>query len=72
MHGHFIYERLGHYITRKRYKMKLSQEEMAFRCGIDRTYLSRIEKGRANPSLRSLCKIAKILKTRLTKMFKYL
>lgn len=72
MRGYFIYERLGRYIARMREKTKLSQEEMAFRCGIDRTYLSRIEKGKANPSLKSLCKIAKTLKMRLTKLFRYI
>ena len=36
----------------------LSQEELAFMCGIDRTYIGRIERLERNPSLVVLQKIA--------------
>ena len=36
----------------------LSQEELAFLCGIDRTYIGRIERLERNPSLVVLQKIA--------------
>ena len=36
----------------------LSQEELAFRAGIDRTYASQIERAIANPSLAIICLIA--------------
>lgn len=39
----------------------LSQEVLAERCGIFRTYLSRIESGAANPSLVVLVTLAKAL-----------
>lgn len=39
----------------------LSQELLAQRCGIFRTYLSRIESGSANPSLVVLVTLAKAL-----------
>jgi transcriptional regulator with XRE-family HTH domain len=39
----------------------LSQEVLAERCGIFRTYLSRIESGSANPSLVVLVTLAKAL-----------
>lgn len=39
----------------------LSQEVLATRCGIYRTYLSRIESGTANPSLQVLSTLAEVL-----------
>lgn len=35
-----------------------SQEDLAYVSDIDRTYLSRIEQGRANPSLRVIYRVA--------------
>lgn len=37
----------------------LSQEELALKCSIDRTYIGRIERMERNPSLEILYKIAK-------------
>ena len=39
----------------------ISQEELAFRAGIDRTYASQIERAIANPSLGITCAIADAL-----------
>lgn len=39
----------------------ISQEELAFRAEIDRTYVSQIERGIGNPSLLILHKIGKAL-----------
>ena len=39
----------------------ISQEELAFRAGIDRTYASQIERAIANPSLGITCSIADAL-----------
>ncbi len=39
----------------------LSQEELAFRAGLDRTYVSQIERGIGNPSVLILIKIADTL-----------
>ena len=39
----------------------LSQEELAFRAGIDRTYASQIERAIANPSLGITCAVADAL-----------
>ncbi len=44
-----------------RKEIGLSQEELAFECEIDRTYISKVERGIANPSLLVLFKIANIL-----------
>jgi transcriptional regulator with XRE-family HTH domain len=39
----------------------LTQEELAFRAGIDRTYASQIERAIANPSLAIICSLADVL-----------
>ena len=39
----------------------ISQEELAFRAGIDRTYASQIERAVANPSLGITCAVADAL-----------
>ena len=41
--------------------IKLSQEKLALEAGIDRTYVSQIERGVCNPSLEVLTKVAKVL-----------
>lgn len=39
----------------------VSQESLALRCGLDRTYISGIERGTRNPSLTNILKIAAAL-----------
>ena len=39
----------------------LSQEKLAFKCGLHRTYISDIERGSRNVSLKNIEKIAKAL-----------
>jgi transcriptional regulator with XRE-family HTH domain len=39
----------------------ISQEELAERCGFDRTYISRVERGILNPTAIRLWKIADVL-----------
>jgi len=41
-----------------------TQEELAFKAGIDRTYASQIERAVANPSLGIICQIADALSCR--------
>lgn len=59
----------GDRVRALRLKQGLSQEDFAFKCGIDRTYISGIERGRRNPSLRSVERIAKTLRVSLGKLF---
>ncbi len=68
MRGNFFYQRLGERIIIARNKKKLSQEQVALLSDIDRTYLARIEEGKANPSVKILSKIARILRVRLNKL----
>lgn len=70
MRGNFFYQRLGERIISERSKKKLSQEQVALLSDIDRTYFARIEEGKANPSVKVLNKISKILKVRLTELLR--
>lgn len=67
----FLFEcsKLGKVISTLRKQAGISQEELAFRASIDRTYISQIERGVGNPSLLVVFKIAQALKTPLTTLF---
>ncbi|MDO8262103.1 MAG: helix-turn-helix transcriptional regulator [Gallionella sp.] len=54
---------LARNVRSRRKELELSQEEIAFDAGIDRTYISQIERSTINPSLLVLCKLANALKT---------
>lgn len=66
MKGNFLYKRLGNIIARSRKKNAYSQEQLAFKCNMDRTYLARIEEGKANPSVKILYKISRQLNIKLS------
>lgn len=55
-------KRVGSNVRFFRRSTKISQELLAHRCGIYRTYLSRIETGLANPTLLVLVALAAALK----------
>ena len=44
-----------------RSQVGVAQEELAARCGFDRTYISRVERGMLNPTAIRLWKIAEVL-----------
>ncbi len=50
-------------IKKRRKALKISQERLAYMAAVDRTYLGKIEKGEANPSLKILKKLSRTLKT---------
>lgn len=56
--------RLGRNVRRLREAKGWSQEEYADRAGIHRTYVSDIERGRRNPTIRLVEKLAQPLKVR--------
>ena len=47
----------------------LSQEAFADRCGFARSYMSRIERGRGNPSLDAIETLAGALKVPVARLF---
>ncbi len=60
---------LGKRVRRLRKKLDLSQEELAEKAGIHRTYMGKIERGESNPPLHTVSKIAKALKVTLSDLF---
>jgi predicted transcriptional regulator len=53
-----ISQNLGLNIRTRRKELAISQEELARRCNIDRSYMGQIERGTANPSLAVIHAIA--------------
>jgi len=56
-----IQEKVGKKIKEIRKQKSLSQEELAFRSGLHRTYISDIERGSRNVSVKNIEKIARAL-----------
>ena len=55
-------------VRRARQKKQLTQEELAFEAEIDLTYMGGIERGKRNPSLLVMGRIAKALSVPLMKL----
>jgi len=68
--GNHYYKRLGESIITHRKKVKLSQQQLATLSDVDRSYLAEVEEGKANPSIRFLYKITKILKIKVGSLIK--
>ena len=60
---------IGYAIKEKRLSLFMSQEKLAQKAGIDQSDLSKIEKGNANPSVKTLKKISKALGCKLSVKF---
>jgi two-component system response regulator len=56
-------------IKRERAALGISQEELAARAGLHRTYVSDVERGERNPSLESVAKLAQALELSLPALF---
>ena len=54
-----------------RSKKGLSQEDLAFKAGVHRTYLGSIERGERNPSLKNIVAIAHALDIELSEFFDF-
>ena len=52
-------------LREKRLSLSISQEELASRAGLDRTYVSGCERGKRNPSLKTMLRLAKALEVDL-------
>ena len=61
----------GHYIRHLRDARGLTQEEVAYRAGIHVTYLSGIERGRRNPSLKNIRAVAQALNVPVGELFTF-
>lgn len=56
-----ILEKFGERVREERLKLNLSQEELASRAGVHRTYIGMIERAEKNITLENIEKIAKAL-----------
>ncbi len=64
-----IKQRFGKAIRRRRRELDLSQEELAERAELHRTYISNIERGELNPSLETMEKLVKALNITVSVLF---
>lgn len=63
-----IRRQVGRNLSKFRKDKGLTQEELAFDCELDRTYISGIERGIRNPTVLILQKIASALKIAPSKL----
>jgi transcriptional regulator with XRE-family HTH domain len=59
----------GSRVRQLRLAAELTQEDLAHRCGLFRTYMSRIETGNANPTLTMIHALAASLHVPVTALF---
>ena len=64
------HKKFGIRIKELRRKQSMSQEELAFKVGVDRSYMGFVERGERNPTLDKILKIAKSLDIMLSELFK--
>ncbi len=60
--GDHIHRAFGRVLREYRLKLSLSQEDLALEAGIDRTFVSLLERGKRQPTLETLFRIAKVLR----------
>lgn len=60
---------IGQRIRNYRIQLKLSQEELAEKCGLHPTYIGQVERGEKNATLESISKIAAGLNITLSTLF---
>ncbi len=69
--GKDINIKFGETVAKLRRQKGLSQEELAFRCGIHRTYIGAVERGEKSPTLNTIKKIAVGLEVEVIELFVY-
>ena len=55
--------KIGQLIRNRRLQLKMTQEALALQCGIDRSYMGRIERGEVNITVEKLYEIALALES---------
>lgn len=61
----------GKRVAELRKNVGYSQEQFAFKCGVDRTYIGVIERGEKSPTLNTIDKIASVLGISKSELFNY-
>jgi transcriptional regulator with XRE-family HTH domain len=64
-----VAEALGLAVRRVRLSRGYSQEELSALADLDRTYISGLERGRRNPALSTLARVATALDINLSRLF---
>lgn len=64
-----IQKAFGQQVRRLRQAKGFSQEELAERCGLHRTYVGAVERGERNLSLQSMARLAKALDADIADFF---
>ncbi len=59
---------LGEAISTRRKQLQMSQEELAAKTGVDRAFISNVERGKRNPSFGVVATIARGLKIRISRL----
>jgi transcriptional regulator with XRE-family HTH domain len=67
-----IMEKFGQKVLDERLKQNLSQEELAAKAGVHRTYIGMIERAEKNITLGNMEKIAKALNIKLSELIENL
>jgi transcriptional regulator with XRE-family HTH domain len=63
-----IEKAFGEVLKDNRKRVDLTQEALALECGIDRTYISSMERGRRSPTLRIIFKLSHTLQIPASEM----
>lgn len=63
------YEKLGKRIYQLRKDRTMTQEDLAFKVGVDRSYMGFLERGEKNATVKILAKLASALKVSLSELF---
>lgn len=66
-----IEKQVGNRIKEIRNSLGISQEELAFRAGVHRTYIASLEVGKRNVSIVTLEKIVKALEVSMSDFFRF-
>lgn len=66
-----ILQNFGEQVKKKRKIAGLSQEDLAAKLNVHRTYMSFIERGQRNPSLLMVFKISRALKIKLPELLEF-
>lgn len=66
-----ILVKFGKEVRKQRMRLGISQEELAFRAGVHRTYIGMIERAEKNITLSNIEKIAKALKISVSVLTKF-
>ena len=65
-----ISKKLGLIIQKLRKDANISQEELAFKAGVHRTYIGMVERGEKNITILNLKKISNALEIQISEIFK--